>query len=73
MFNLLSLFTGMMALVLALVGLMPLLGWLNWAAVPLAVIGAALGMVSSGRSGRNLNLLVILVGVCRLALGGGIF
>jgi hypothetical protein len=29
-------------------------------------------MISSGTSGRNLNLFVIVVGVVRLILGGGI-
>lgn len=48
------------------------LGWANWLIVPLAVIGAGVGAVSGGTSGRNLNLIVILVGVIRLMLGGGI-
>ena len=42
------------------------------AALP-AVIGAGLGMMSKGTAGRNLNLFVIVVGVFRLILGGGIF
>jgi len=29
-------------------------------------------MVSSGTAGRNLNLFVIVVGVVRLIIGGGI-
>ena len=29
-------------------------------------------MISRGTAGRNLNLLVIVVGVVRLMLGGGI-
>ena len=51
---------------------MPLLGWANWLIIPLAIIGAGVGMVSRGTAGRNLNLFVILVGVVRLMLGGGI-
>jgi hypothetical protein len=30
-------------------------------------------VISSHRSGRNLNIVVILVGVGRLMLGGGFF
>ena len=37
-----------------------------------AVIGAAIGAMSSGTAGRNLNILVIIVGTLRLMLGGGI-
>lgn len=73
MFNLVSLIIGLVALVCALVAFIPLLGALNWLIIPLAVIGAAIGMVSRGTAGRNLNLFVILVAVLRLILGHGIF
>ena len=73
MFNLVSLIIGLVALVCALVAFIPLLGWVNWLIIPLAIIGAAIGMISSGSSGRNLNLFVILVAIVRLAIGGGIF
>ncbi|HET8749939.1 MAG TPA: hypothetical protein VFM42_04275 [Sphingomicrobium sp.] len=72
MFNLVSLIIGFVALVCALIAFIPLLGWANWLIVPLAIIGAVIGMMSRHTSGRNLNLFVILVGVVRLMLGGGI-
>ena len=72
MFNVLSLIIGFVALLLAVVAFIPLLGWANWLIIPLAVIGAGLGMISRGTAGRNLNLFVIVVGVFRLILGGGI-
>jgi hypothetical protein len=72
MFNLVSIIIGVVALLLALVAFIPLLGWANWLIIPLAIIGAAVGMISRSTSGRNLNLFVILVGVIRLILGGGI-
>jgi hypothetical protein len=72
MFNAASLIIGFVALVCALVAFLPLLGWLNWLIIPLAIIGAAVGLISRGTAGRNLNLLVILIGVVRLMLGGGI-
>ena len=40
--------------------------------IPLAVIGAGVGAMSGSTSGRNLNLVVIVIGVLRLMLGGGI-
>ncbi len=73
MFNILSLIIGFVALMLAVIAFIPLLGWANWIIIPLAVIGAGLGMMSRGTAGRNLNLFVIVVGVFRLILGGGIF
>ena len=73
MFNLVSLIIGFVALVLAVVAFLPLLGWANWLIIPLAIIGAAVGMISSGTAGRNLNLLVIIVGIVRLLIGGGLF
>ena len=73
MFNVLSLIIGFVALMLAVIAFIPLLGWANWLIIPLAVIGAGLGMMSRGTAGRNLNLFVIVVNVFRLMLGGGIF
>ena len=72
MFNVVSVIIGVVALLFAIVAFLPLLGWANWLIIPLAVIGAAVGMVSKSNTGRNLNLFVILVGVVRLMLGGGI-
>ena len=72
MFNVVSLIIGAVALLLALIALIPLLGWANWFIIPLAIIGAGVGMVGKGTTGRNLNIFVIVVGVLRLMLGGGI-
>jgi hypothetical protein len=72
MFNLASLIIGFVALILTLVAFLPLLGWANWLIIPLAIIGAGVGMISRGTAGRNLNLFVIVVGIVRLMLGGGI-
>ncbi|HUG45065.1 MAG TPA: hypothetical protein VMK31_00955 [Sphingomicrobium sp.] len=73
MLNLVSLVIGVVALAFAAVAFLPLLGWANWLVVPLAILGAAIGAMSSGTAGRNLNILVILIGSFRLMLGGGIF
>jgi hypothetical protein len=73
MFNIASLIIGFVALILALIAFIPLLGWANWLIVPLAIIGAVVGMISRRTAGRNLNLLVIVIGIVRLMLGGGIF
>jgi hypothetical protein len=72
MFNFVSLIIGFVALLCAIVAFLPLLGWANWLIIPLAVIGAAVGVISRGTAGRNLNLLVIVIGVVRLMMGGGI-
>ena len=73
MLNIASLIIGAVAFVFALIAFIPLLGWANWLIIPLAIIGAAVRMISSSNTGRNLNLFVIVIGVFRLMLGGGIF
>ena len=73
MLNLLSLIVGAVALLLAIPAFLPLFGWLNWFVAPLALIGLALGAASSAKSGRNLNLVVIIIAILRLMLGGGLF
>ena len=73
MLNVVSLLIGLVALLCAAVAFIPFLGWANWLIIPLAVIGAGIGAMSSSNMGRNLNLFVIVVGVIRLMLGGGFF
>ena len=72
MFNFVSLIIGVVALVGALIAFIPLLGWANWLIIPLAIVGAVIGMISRSSGGRNLNLFVIVIGVIRLILGHGI-
>jgi hypothetical protein len=70
--NVISVIIGLVALVIALVGFIPLLGWLNWFVIPGAVVGLVLGLMSRKTSGRNINLVVLALAIIRLALGGGI-
>lgn len=74
MLNILSLLFGVIAFLIALVGIIPIpfVPLLNWIALPIAVIGAALGVVSGKTSGRNLNLLVCLISGLRLFFTGGL-
>jgi hypothetical protein len=72
MLNFVSLIIGIVALLCAVVAFIPLLGWANWLIVPLALIGAGVGAASQSNAGRNLNLFVVVVGILRLMLGGGI-
>lgn len=73
MLNLLSILIGIIALPLMLIALIPLLGWLNYLVVPVAIVGIAFGALSDSSTGRNLNIVVAIVGVVRLWLGGFIF
>ncbi len=70
MLNLISLVVGVIAFPLMLIALVPLLGWLNYLVIPIAILGLALGALSDSNTGRNLNILVLLIGIVRLWLGG---
>lgn len=72
MLNLLSILIGLFALLWALIAFLPLIGALNWLVIPVAIVGLALGVLSRGTAGRNLNLLVVIVATARLMLGGGL-
>ena len=73
MLNILSFLFGLVSLVIVIPATIPFLGALNWLALPLIVIGIIVGQLSSSNSGRNFNLIVLLIAVIRLSLGGGIF
>lgn len=73
MLNALSVLIGLFALLLAIPAFIPLLGWAYWIILPIAFTGLLLGLISTGRAGRNLNAFVVLVGLVRLTIGHGIF
>lgn len=80
--RLISLLWGIVALLRMVLAFIPLLGCGNWFLIPFAAVGAliaaiALLFTSAGNRGRAktglvLNGLVIVVGVLRLTLDGGI-
>jgi hypothetical protein len=72
MLNLISILIGVAALLLAIPSTIPFLGWGNWFVLPIAVVGAGVGMLSRSNGGRNFCLIVFAIAVVRLMLGGGI-
>jgi hypothetical protein len=72
MLNLVSILIGLVTLALGLVAFFPLLGWMNWLVIPIGIVGAAVGALSSSNAGRNLNIVLIIIFTLRLMLGGGI-
>jgi len=73
MLNLISIVIGLIALAWGLIAFTPFLGWMYWFVLPFAVLGLAIGALSSRNGGRNLNLVVLCVGAVRLMIGHGIF
>ena len=72
MANIIAILLGLVALFLAIIGFIPLLGWLNWLIILIAGVGAAFGFASSKNSGRNFCLVVVAICAFRLFIGGGI-
>jgi hypothetical protein len=70
--NIISIIVGLVILLFALIGTIPLLGALNWLLIPMALIGAAIGALSSHKSGRNLNLVLLVYCAIRLIIGHGL-
>ena len=72
MLNLLSILFGIVSLVVVIPATIPFLGWANWLALPLIVIGVVIGQLSSSNGGRNFCIIVGLIAAVRLTSGGGV-
>jgi len=72
MLNFLAFLVGLVSLAIVIPAQIPLLGWANWFALPLIVIGIIIGALSSKNGGRNFCLVVLLIAGVRLTLGGGV-
>lgn len=73
MANIIAILFGVIALILAIIGFIPLLGWLNWLIILIAGVGVAFGFASDKNGGRNFCLVVVAICAIRLWIGGGIF
>ena len=72
MLNVLSILIGLLSLAIVIPSQIPLLGWGNWLALPLIVVGIVVGALSRTNGGRNFCLIVFAIACVRLMLGGGI-
>ncbi len=80
--GMISLVWGIFAMFWMVIALIPLLGWGNWLVIPFASVGAVIAAIGialsrSGHRGRAkaglvLNGIVIVVGIVRLSIGGGV-
>jgi len=73
MAQLLSVIIGLLSAVLMVVGLFPLLGWLQWIVLAGCVLGIIFGAFCQKKIGLMINIAVALVAALRLFLGGGAF
>ena len=64
---------GVVCLIAMLIAFIPLLGWLNWIVIPLAVVGLIISSLVNSRSGKTMCIVVIIFGIFRLIFGGGLF
>jgi hypothetical protein len=72
---------GILAMVGMFIAFIPLLGWLNWANIPFAIIGLIISIVGTARAqdsnflgiaGIVMCLMAIIWGALRLKAGRGI-
>jgi len=76
-----SLFFSILALLFAIVGLIPFLGILEWIAIVLSALGVIFGVISLiFRKGKGtsimaiiINILVLLIAIVRILIGMGMF
>ncbi len=73
MFQFLSVLIGLVCAAFMVPGLIPLLGWVNWAVLAGCVLGVIFGSFCDKKIGLTINVAVGIVAVLRLFLGGGVF
>lgn len=73
--GIIGILTGVICLLLVGVAFIPLLGWLNWFILPLAIVGLIFGILARRNTGIIAMVLcsaAIIIAIFRLAIGGGI-
>lgn len=70
--KLIGVLLAIVASILSIVAFIPLLGWLYWVVVPIGIIAWFISSAGNTGLGKTLSLLVIVIGICRLIIGGGV-
>lgn len=80
--GLISLLWGIVAMIWMVIALLPVIALSNWLLIPFAAIGAVIaatgialsrpGHRGRAKTGLVLNGIVIVVGIVRLGIGGGV-
>lgn len=73
MFQFLSILIGLICALPMIVGIIPFLGWVQWAVLVGCVVGVMFGSFCEKKIGLTINIVVGVVAVLRLFLGGGFF
>ncbi|MFZ4263261.1 hypothetical protein ACFRAE_14570 [Sphingobacterium sp. HJSM2_6] len=63
---------GIFAIIGMLLGMIPLLGWLNWLNIPFAILGLVFSILGKSKGGIIICIVAIFLGLLRLIIGGGI-
>lgn len=63
---------ALVASILAVVAFIPLLGWLYWLVIPIGILSLIFSAIGNSATGKTLSIIVILVGIFRLMIGGGV-
>lgn len=72
MFNVIAIIIGVLAVPVLLIGLIPLLGWLNYLVIAMTIVGIILGSFGESKTGRTINIIVLVISGVRLWMGGGL-
>ncbi|HEX7754689.1 MAG TPA: hypothetical protein VF421_05070 [Niabella sp.] len=72
MMKLIGILFAFVASVLAVIAFIPLLGWLYWLVIPFGILALIFSAIGNSSAGKTLSIIVILVGIFRLMIGGGI-
>lgn len=70
--NVISVIIGICCFVPMVIGIIPLLGLLQWLVVAGCVLGIIFGAISSKKSGLYINVAILVVAIVRLLMGGGV-
>lgn len=70
--KLIGILFAFVASVLAVIAFIPLLGWLYWLVIPFGILALIFSAIGNSSAGKTLSIIVILVGIFRLMIGGGI-
>lgn len=67
--NIISIIIGVIALILEILIIIPFVGHIiSWIVIPIGIVGLLFGLLSRKNSGRNLNIVVLIIALLRITI-----
>ena len=67
-----GLLLAIISVLITCISFLPFLGWGNWVGIPVSIFALLFSAIGGTKSGTIISIIMIVIGIIRLLIGGGV-